>query len=90
MEKKINSFSPYIDIISKISSIALGVTAIFYILGFVITNMYFGSLNINNFEILRSRYVLVGIVFSFFLFSIFVLLKIMLKNLKEIPIKKDI
>lgn len=50
----------------KTSSFGVGITIICYICGFVITNMYLGTLGVVNFELLRTRYILTGVLFLSF------------------------
>lgn len=35
-----------------------------YIIGFIINNLYLGSLGVSNFEVLRVRYIMVGLLFT--------------------------
>jgi hypothetical protein len=50
----------------KLSEFVLAGTVIFYVAGFAITNLYFGSLGIVSFDVLRARYLLTGFLFAVF------------------------
>lgn len=59
-------FSTLEFLFQKTSSFGVGITIICYLCGFIITNMYLGSLGVVNFELLRTRYVLTGALFLSF------------------------
>jgi hypothetical protein len=54
----------------NISNYALGAALVCYLTGFAMTNLYLGSLGIMNLDILRSRYILTGLLFIIFLGAI--------------------
>jgi hypothetical protein len=56
----------YLDILQKAVNHLVGITVLCYISGFVITNLYLGSLGIVNLDLLRARYVLSGLLFILF------------------------
>lgn len=45
----------------------LSLAALCYAVGFVITNLYLGSFGVVNFDILRVRYILAGMLFALFM-----------------------
>lgn len=45
----------------------LSLTVLCYVVGFAITNLFLGSLGVSNFDVLRVRYVLTGLLFIFFI-----------------------
>jgi hypothetical protein len=49
---------------------AVGFTLICYVLGFVVTNLYLGTLGLVNFDVLRVRYILTGLLFAVFVATI--------------------
>lgn len=59
---------------AQLRDIVLGGTFIIYVLGFLISSIFLGSLGIVNFDILRSRYILTGFAFGVYIFFIGVLL----------------
>jgi len=71
----------------KIGNYLLGISVICYISGFIITNLYLGSLGIVNLEILRSRYILSGLLFLVFLGAIVYLLYGLIKTLQKYQAK---
>ena len=70
MEERSKSFLFYIDFLPKVTSYSVGATIICYFVGFVISNMYLGSLGVENFEVIRIRYIVVGILFLVFMGAI--------------------
>ncbi|MCC6255011.1 MAG: hypothetical protein IT276_08860 [Ignavibacteriaceae bacterium] len=68
MLEKINSIYP------KLNSIFLFVALASYIVGFIISNIYFGYFNVLVFELFKVRYILVGVLFSLFLGVLYLLL----------------
>jgi hypothetical protein len=70
MSEETNAESGLVALLStplKLSEVVLAGTVVFYVAGFVITNLYFGSLGIVSFDVLRARYVLTGFLFAVFL-----------------------
>lgn len=59
-----------LELLPKLSNYLIGITIICYGAGFAITNLYLGSMGIVTFDILRSRYILAGLLFLFFLGAI--------------------
>jgi hypothetical protein len=53
-------------VFSRFNSNILGLSVILYISGFLIENMYLGSLGIVSFDVLRTKYILVGTIFILF------------------------
>jgi hypothetical protein len=70
---------PFIQNIFKLNERVLGITLLCYLLGFIITNLYLGSLGVVSFDILRTRYVLVGFLFLIY-FSIISVLEVISKT----------
>ncbi len=58
------------EFITKIGNYALGMTLLCYLTGFAITNAYLGSLGVVNLDVLRSRYILTGVLFLLFIGAI--------------------
>jgi hypothetical protein len=56
---------------------------VLYICGFVITNLYLGSCGIVSVEILRSRYILTGLLFSIFVLMVFWSTRDVLKQIQQ-------
>ena len=54
----------------KLSNYLIGLALICYLSGFVITNLYLGSLGVVSLDLLRTRYVLVGFLFLLFVGAI--------------------
>ena len=79
-----------IEYLPKLGNYLLGISIICYILGFVITNLYLGSLGIVNLEILRSRYILSGFLFLVFLAAIAYLTYGLIKTLQKYQVKPPI
>jgi preprotein translocase subunit SecG len=65
--KSENRFS---KLLPNLSNYLLGATLICYLSGFAITNLYLGSLGIVNLDILRSRYIVTGLLFIIFIIAI--------------------
>ena len=76
-ENKITKF------LANLSNYLLGLTILCYISGFAITNLYLGSLGIVNLDILRSRYLLTGMLFIIFIGTIGFLLYGLWNTLRE-------
>ncbi len=77
------SLSRYAELLTKLSSYFLGVALLCYLTGFVITNMYLGSLGVVNLDILRPRYVLSGFLFLVMLGAIALMVYGLILNLRE-------
>ncbi len=60
------SDSPLVKALNEVTKYVVGFTLIAYASGFIITNLYLGSLGIVNLNLLRARYVLGGILFLAF------------------------
>ena len=58
--------------IRELTQVGIALTFVFYILGFVITNLYLGSFGVVTFTILRARYISTGLLFGVFVTIIFV------------------
>ena len=70
-----NSFlSTCIKFLPKLTNYLVGLGLLCFLLGFVVSNLYLGSLGIVNLDMLRARYVLVGALFLAFLGAIFYLM----------------
>lgn len=78
-----NSKNNITKFLQNSSNYLLSATIIFYISGFAITNLYLGSLGVVNLDILRSRYILTGILFVVFAGAILYLLFGLQKIIKE-------
>ena len=64
-------FSPKkFEFLTKLGNYLVGITLICYIFGFIITNLYLGTLGIVNLDMLRTRYILVGLLFMVFFSAI--------------------
>jgi hypothetical protein len=48
----------------------VGITLLCYVTGFVITNLYLGSLGVVSFDVLRVKYILTGLLFAIFIGAI--------------------
>ncbi len=81
----LKSENPVITILSKAYKYLIIVGAICYLLGFVIENIYLGSLHAANFDVLRVRYILIGFMFCFFLTVIFLPLFDYFKYVRTAP-----
>ncbi len=57
---------PLSHYVATLNQLALGVAALCYVAGFVVTNLYLGSLGVVKFELLHVRYISVGILFLVF------------------------
>ena len=79
-----NSETMLSKFLKNLSNYLLSATIICYVSGFAITNLYLGSLGVVNLDILRSRYILTGILFIIFFSAILYLLyglrKIIVEN----------
>lgn len=88
-EEKTFTSHPFFELLPKLSNYLIGITILCYGAGFAITNLYLGSMGIVTFDILRSRYILAGILFLFFLGAIIYLvnglIKILRRNLQKSP-----
>lgn len=63
---------PFVRTLLKLNEQVVGITLVAYLLGFVVTNLYLGSLGLVNFDVLRSKYILTGVLFLVF-FSVIIL-----------------
>jgi len=72
-----------VELLPKLGNYLLGISVICYISGFIITNLYLGSLGIVNLEIIRSRYILSGFLFFLFAGSIVYLIYGLLKTIQK-------
>lgn len=86
-----NFRSFYADILHKIGNHLVGVTFLCYFSGFVITNLYLGSLGVVNLDLLRARYILSGVLFLSFLgviiYLIYGLHQTLLKSRNKPPLR---
>lgn len=73
----------FIGILHKLSNYLVGATILCYLSGFVITNLYLGSLGIVNLDLLRARYVLAGVLFLAFIAAIIYLVYGLLRTLRK-------
>jgi hypothetical protein len=78
-----NSLVRYTDLLAKFTQQLVGIALLCYLTGFVITNMYLGSLGIVNLDILRARYILSGLLFLFFLSAIAYLIYGLIQTLRR-------
>lgn len=58
--------------ILRISEVIIGCGILLYIIGFIVENVYLGSLGVSIFDILKARYILIGGLFVFFFFSVMI------------------
>ena len=58
---------PQIYKILELNQHIISLAALCYVVGFAITNLYLGSFGVVNFDILRVRYILTGLLFAFFI-----------------------
>lgn len=65
-----NSESKLSKFLLNLSNYLISATILCYVAGFAITNLYLGTLGIINLDILRSRYILAGLLFLLFLGAI--------------------
>lgn len=81
----------FFELLPKLSNYLIGITILCYGVGFAITNLYLGSMGIVTFDILRSRYILAGLLFLFFLsaigYLVFGLFQTLRKNYQKPRIK---
>lgn len=63
--------------------IVIGIPIICYIFGFLITNLYLGSIGVVNLDILRVRYIIAGLLFLAFLSFVFIPLIGLSRTLKK-------
>jgi len=86
-----NSLAQYIESLSKFGQQLAGITLLCYLTGFVITNLYLGSLGIVNLDILRARYILSGLLFLLFLsaigYLIYGLIQTLRRHIKLSPLR---
>lgn len=82
-ESNSTTSNPLLDILPKLSNYLFGITLLCYGAGFAITNIYLGSMGIVTFDILRSRYILAGLLFFFFLGSIIFLTNGLIQTLRK-------
>ncbi len=64
------SLTRFLDILPKLTNYLVGLTLLCYLVGIMISNMYLGSLGIVNLDVLRTRYILVGLLFLLFISAI--------------------
>ena len=64
MDKSSENDSNHVfEFFQKVSGYLVGFTLILYLAGFTVTNLYLGSLGVINLDILKSRYILSGVLF---------------------------
>jgi len=82
-----NTLSSFLDLFPKLANYAVGFTLLCYLTGFAIANMYLGSLGIINLDVLRTKYILVGLLFLLFIgaiaYLIYGLYQAICKNFEE-------
>ena len=78
-----NFLTRYTETLAKFSQQLAGITLLCYLTGFVITNLYLGSLGIVNLDILRARYILSGLLFLLFLSAIGYLIYGLIQTLRR-------
>jgi hypothetical protein len=78
-----NPPSFYLDFLQKVINHLVGITVLCYLSGFVITNLYLGSLGIVNLDLLRARYVLSGLLFLFFIGTVIYLIYGLNQNMQR-------
>jgi len=69
-----NLLRSYLEFLPKLGSYLIGLGLLCYSLGFIVSDIYLASLGTLNFEVIRTRYILVGILFSLFSGAVFYLL----------------
>jgi len=69
-EANISTSHKLLKLVPKLSNYMIGFTILCYGTGFAITNLYLGSMGIVTFDLLRTRYILAGLLFLFFLSAI--------------------
>lgn len=73
------------SLMGRANEYAVAATVCVYLLGFVITTMYFGSLGVVSFDVLRIRHILVGLLFLLFCASFVVPLWRLLISFRSAP-----
>lgn len=61
------AFATLPDVLARLNQYVLGAAVLCYVTGFIITNLHLGSLGIVNIDVLRTRYILTGALFTVFL-----------------------
>lgn len=79
-DQKEPTSSSTLAFIEKVGNYLIGGTLLCYMAGFAITNLYLGSMGVVNFDILRARYILAGLLFLFFVGAIIYLVYGFLKT----------
>lgn len=82
-ESKTPSQHPFFELLPKLSNYLIGVTILCYGAGFAITNLYLGSMGIVSFDILRTRYILAGLMFLFYVGAIIYLTSSLIQTLRK-------
>lgn len=82
-DTNVPTFSFMKELLAKIANYLLVAASLCYLSGFAITNIYIGSLGIANVDILRSRYILSGLLFLGFVGGIAFLVYGFYKTLLE-------
>lgn len=83
LENSNNSKISLKTLFQKPTDIVLISTVICYLIGFAISNIYLNSFGIVSFDVLRSRYILVGLLFIIFIGSIYFLVYGLMQTLKK-------
>lgn len=91
VKKNANPLQTCIEFLPKVGNYLVGFTILSYLSGFAIANLYLSSLGIVNLDVLRTRYILVGLLFLFFLGAILYLVYGLIESLRrnrwESPLK---
>jgi len=80
---EIKPLNPLLDFLSKIGNYLIGVAIVCYGVGFAITNLYLGSMGIITFDLLKARYIIAGLLFTFFLGVIIYLVIGLIQTLRK-------
>lgn len=68
---------------TKLYEMVIAISLVFYLSGFMIVNVYLGSLGVISFDFLREKYILIGVTFVLFVSTFLVPLKWLWNRLKN-------
>jgi hypothetical protein len=83
VKKNANPLQTCIEFLPKLGNYLVGFTLLCYLSGFAVANLYLSSLGIVNLDMLRTRYILVGLLFVLFLGALFYLVYGLIESLRR-------
>jgi hypothetical protein len=78
-----------LDRLKKLTEHVLGITVLFYVLGFLVSTVYLCSLGVVWFDAIKPRYIVIGLLFGFFIMTFLLPLNVLRKHFIQGEIAKN-